>query len=380
MGVPLIQQYRLATYILKQKLSGKKRYPLVLMLEPLFRCNLTCAGCGKIEHPEEILNKYLSVDECLSVADECNAPVVSIAGGEPLLHKEMDQIVAGIIKRKRFVYLCTNGLLLKKHLDDYPASPYLTFSVHLDGNRERHDAIVCRQGVFEVAVDAIRAARDKGFRVTINSTLYEGVTAPEAAEFFDFAMGLGIEGITVAPGFNYERASQQEVFLQRTGSKQLFRDIFKAGRDRRWKFNHTILYLDFLAGNRTYHCTPWGNPTRNIFGWQRPCYLLEDGRYASSFKELIEDTDWDRYGTGRNSKCAHCMLHSGFEPSAVDDMLKHPFKALWVYLRGPRTDGPMVPDILAEDSTPTCESSDDSESLRPKVGASKILQKIPPPP
>ncbi|MBT8406216.1 MAG: adenosyl-hopene transferase HpnH [Deltaproteobacteria bacterium] len=380
MGVPLIQQYRLATYIFKQKLSGKERYPLVLMLEPLFRCNLTCAGCGKIEHPEEILNKYLSVDECLSVVDECNAPVVSIAGGEPLLHKEMDQIVAGIIKRKKFVYLCTNGLLLKKHLDDYPVSPYLTFSVHLDGNRERHDAIVCRQGVFDVAVDAIRAARDKGFRVTINSTLFEGVTAPEAAEFFDFAMGLGIEGITVAPGFNYERASQQEVFLQRTGSKQLFRDILKAGRDRRWKFNHTILYLDFLAGNRTYHCTPWGNPTRNIFGWQRPCYLLEDDRYASSFKELIEDTDWDSYGTGRSSKCAHCMLHSGFEPSAVDDMFKHPFKALGVYLRGPRTDGPMVPDILAEDSTPTYESSDDSEFLRPKVGASKIFQKIPPPP
>ncbi|UCE83168.1 MAG: adenosyl-hopene transferase HpnH, partial [Deltaproteobacteria bacterium] len=308
MGVPLIQQYRVATYILKQKLRGRKRYPLVLMLEPLFRCNLTCAGCGKIEHPEEILNKYLSVDECFSVVDECGAPVVSIAGGEPLLHKDMDQIVAGIVKRKKFVYLCTNALLLKKHLNDYTVSPYLTFSVHLDGNRERHDAIVRRQGVFDVAVDAIRAARNKGFRVTINSTLYEGITAREAADFFDFAMNLGVEGITVAPGFSYERASQQEVFLQRTASKQLYRDIFKAGRGRRWKFNHTVLYLDFLAGNRTYQCTPWGNPTRNIFGWQRPCYLLDDERYASSFKELMENTDWERYGTGRNVKCAHCML------------------------------------------------------------------------
>jgi hopanoid biosynthesis associated radical SAM protein HpnH len=358
MGVPLIQQYRVATYILKQRLRGRKRYPLVLMLEPLFRCNLTCAGCGKIEHPEEILNKYLSADECFSVVDECGAPVVSIAGGEPLLHKDMDQIVAGIVKRKKFVYLCTNALLLKKHLNDYTVSPYLTFSVHLDGNRERHDAIVRRQGVFDVAVDAIRAARSKGFRVTINSTLYEGVTAQEAADFFDFTMGLGIEGITVAPGFSYERASQQEVFLQRTASKQLYRDIFKAGRERRWKFNHTVLYLDFLAGNRTYQCTPWGNPTRNIFGWQRPCYLLDDERYASSFKELMENTDWERYGTGRNVKCAHCMLHSGFEPSAVNDMIRHPFKALWVYLRGPRTDGPMVPDMLTEDSALTPERSD----------------------
>ncbi len=344
MPVPLIQQYRVTTYILKQKLHGKKRYPLVLMLEPLFRCNLSCAGCGKIEHPKEILDKYLSLEDCLAAVDECGAPVVSIAGGEPLLHRQIDQIVAAIIRRKKFVYLCTNGLLLRKHLENYTPSPYLTFSVHLDGNREHHDALVCRQGVFDVAVDAIKTARQKGFRVTINSTLYEGVTAQEAAEFFDFAMDLGIEGITVAPGFNYERASQQDVFLQRITSKQLFRDIFKIGKKRKWKFNHTNLYLDFLAGNQNYQCTPWGNPTRNLFGWQRPCYLLEDGSHASSFKELIEETDWDRYGVGLNPKCAHCMLHSGFEPSALNDMLRHPLKALWVSLRGPRTEGPMAPD------------------------------------
>jgi hopanoid biosynthesis associated radical SAM protein HpnH len=335
------------------------------MLEPLFRCNLSCAGCGKIEHPENILDKHLTVDECLSAVDECGAPVVSIAGGEPFLLKELDQIVAGIIRRKKFVYLCTNGLLLKKHLEDYTPSPYLTFSVHLDGNRQRHDAIVCRQGVFDLAVDAIKAARKKGFRVTINSTLYEGVTPQEAAEFFDFAMGLGIEGITVAPGFSYERASKQEVFLHRTASKQLFRDILKIAKDRKWKFNHTSLYLDFLAGNQLYQCTPWGNPTRNVLGWQRPCYLLEDGSYAPNFKELIEETEWEKYGVGCNPKCGQCMVHSGFEPSAVNDMIIHPFKALWVSLRGPRTDGPMVADFPTVSCTGTLEEREDSEAKHP---------------
>jgi hopanoid biosynthesis associated radical SAM protein HpnH len=355
MPVPLIQQYRITSYILKQRLQGKKKYPLVLMLEPLFRCNLSCAGCGKIEQPEEILNKYLTVEECVAAVDECAAPVVSIAGGEPLLHKHISQIVADIVQRKKFVYLCTNGLLLRKHLSDYTPSPYLTFSVHLDGNRERHDAAVCKQGVFDVAVDAIKEARRRGFRVTINSTLYEGVTAQEAAEFFDFAMDLGIEGITVAPGFHYERASLQQIFLQRTASKQLFRDIFKLGKDRKWKFNHTSLYLDFLAGNQNYQCTPWGNPTRNVYGWQRPCYLLEHGGYASSFKELIEETDWNKYGVGRTTQCAHCMLHSGFEPSAINDMLRHPLKALWVSMHGPRTEGSMVSDLAIEMYQPPSE-------------------------
>jgi len=365
MGVPLIQLYRVSSYILRQKLHGRKRYPLVLMLEPLFRCNLSCAGCGKIEHPEEILDKRLSVEECLSVVDECGAPVVSIAGGEPLLHRDMPRIVRGITQRKKFVYLCTNGLLLKKHLPDYTPSPYLTFSIHLDGNRERHDAMVCRPGVFDLAVDAILAARKMGFRITTNSTLYEGVTAREAADFFEFVMALGVEGITVAPGYNYERASHPEVFLKRTASKQLFRDIFRIGKGLRWKFNHTNLYLDFLAGNQTYRCTPWGNPTRNIFGWQRPCYLLEDGPYASSFDELLEETDWNRYGAGRNPKCAQCMLHSGFEASAVEAMLKHPLKALWVYFRGPRTNGPMAPDLTADGSGPAPEPCTAKETEYP---------------
>jgi hopanoid biosynthesis associated radical SAM protein HpnH len=272
-----------------QRVRGVDRFPLVLMLEALFRCNLSCAGCGKIAHPEEILDRTLGVDECLSAVDECGAPVVSIAGGEPLLHGEMPRIVAGIIERKRFVYLCTNGLLLRRRMGDYSPSPYLTFSVHLDGNRERHDALVGRAGVFEAAVAAIREALSRGFRVTVNCTLFQGQTAAEVSGFFDWVTGLGVEGITVSPGYSYENACQGDLFLERTRSAELFREVLRAGRDRRWKFNHSTLFLDFLAGNRQYQCTPWGNPTRNIFGWQRPCYLLSEG-YAPTFRSLMGAT------------------------------------------------------------------------------------------
>ncbi len=345
MSVPLIQQYRVGRYILGQKLRRTKRYPLVLMLEPLFRCNLACSGCGKIDYPEDILNKRLSVDECLQAVDDCGAPIISIPGGEPLIHKEMPQIVAGIIERKKFVYLCTNAMLLSKRIDDYKPSPYLTFSIHLDGTRERHDASVCREGVFDKAVEAIKLALSKGFRVNVNCTLFQGESPAEVAEFFDFATGLGVEGITVSPGFSYEHAPQQDVFLQRNSSKQLFRDIFKLGKEKRWSLNHSSLFLDFLAGNQTYECTPWGNPTRNVFGWQRPCYLLVDEGYASSFRELMEETNWDKYGTGSNPKCANCMAHCGYEPTAVDDTFAHPLKALLTTLFGPRTDGEMAPEL-----------------------------------
>lgn len=344
MGVPLIQQYRVTRYILDQKFNGRGRFPLTLMLEPLFHCNLRCNGCGKIDYPEEILKKRLSPEECLSIVDECGAPIVSIAGGEPLLHQEMPEIVEGIVDRKKFVYLCTNAVLLKKRIGDYKPSSYLTFSVHLDGFRERHDSGTGKEGVFDRAVEAIQLARREGFRVTINCTLYNGVQADEAAKFFDFVTDLGVEGITVAPGFNYERAKAKDAFLKRRASKQLFRDIFRMGKGRGWRFNHTHLYLDFLAGNQSYKCTPWGNPTRNVFGWQRPCYLLVDEGYAPSFKSLMEETDWAKYGTNRNPKCAQCMVHSGFEPTAVDDMLKHPLKALGVFFFGPRTSGPMLPE------------------------------------
>jgi hopanoid biosynthesis associated radical SAM protein HpnH len=344
MGVPLRQQLRVATYIVGQRLRGATRYPLVLMLEPLFRCNLACAGCGKIDYPQQILDRRLSMQECLAAVDECAAPIVSIPGGEPLIHKEMPEIVSGIIERKRFVYLCTNALLLNKRLGDYQPSPYLAFSVHLDGLRERHDASVCREGVFDRAVEAIKLAVQRGFRVTVNCTLFQGERPQEVADFFDYVMALGVEGTTVSPGFGYEHAPQHEVFLQRHASKQLFRDIFRLGRGRGWRLNHSSLFLDYLAGNQSYQCTPWGNPTRNVFGWQRPCYLLVDEGYADSFQALMEQTDWGAYGVGRNPKCANCMAHCGFEPTAVNDALAHPLKALRVAWRGPRSEGTMAPE------------------------------------
>jgi len=345
MSIPLRQSLAILAYVLKQRLRGVERYPLVLMLEPLFRCNLACAGCGKIDYPEETLNRRLTPAECLAAAEECGAPVVSIAGGEPLIHKEMPEIVRALIERRKYVYLCTNALLLSRRMDDFLPSPYLTFSVHLDGNRDRHDASVCRTGVFDEAVKAIQQALQRRFRVTINCTLFQGESAPEVAAFLDAVMALGVEGVTISPGFSYEHAPQQEVFIQRMASKRLFREIFKLGKKRRWRLNHSSLFLNFLAGNETYRCTPWGNPTRNVLGWQRPCYLLVDEGYAPTFKALMEETNWDRYGTGNNPKCANCMAHCGYEATAVNDAMSHPLKALSVALQGPTTEGPFAPDV-----------------------------------
>jgi hopanoid biosynthesis associated radical SAM protein HpnH len=345
MGVPLIQQYRVARYILGQRLRGRKRYPLVLMLEPLFRCNLACSGCGKIDYPDDILDRRLSFEQCMEAIEECGAPIVSIAGGEPLIHKDMPRIVRGYVERKKFVYLCTNALLLDKRLDDYRPSPYLTFSIHLDGNRDRHDASVCRSGVYDKCVEVIKKTLARGFRVTVNCTLFQGESAEEVAHFMDEMKRLGVEGVMISPGYSYERAPRQDVFLKRRGSKELFRNIFKLGKGRGWRFNQSSLYLDFLAGNQTYHCTPWGNPTRNVFGWQKPCYLLVGEGYAPSFKSLLEDTDWSKYGTGINPKCSDCMVHCGYEPTAVNDTFRRPWKALRLALLGPRTDGPMAPEV-----------------------------------
>ncbi len=352
MPVPLIQQVRVGAYILRQKLRGNARYPLVLMLEPLFRCNLACAGCGKIDYPDPILNRRMSVQECLDAADECGAPIVSIPGGEPLLHKEIVEIVNGLVARKKFVYLCTNALLMEKKLDRFTPSPYLTFSVHLDGDREHHDRAVSQEGVFDRAVSAIRAARQRGFRVTINCTLFDYADPRNVAEFLSFACDeLDVEGVTVAPGYAYERAPTQEHFMTRARTKEFFRALFRRGTGRKWRFNQSSLYLDFLAGNQQYRCTPWGNPTRNIFGWQRPCYLLSEG-YAPTFKALMEETDWESYGTGNYEKCANCMVHCGYEPTAVIDTIAHPLKALKVAMRGVDTEKPMVADIPLENQRP----------------------------
>jgi hopanoid biosynthesis associated radical SAM protein HpnH len=351
-GIPLRQVATIGGYILKQHLSGRKRYPLVLMLEPLFRCNLACAGCGKIDYPDAILNKRISVEDALTSVDECGAPVVVIAGGEPLLHKDLARIVEGVIARKKFAIVCTNALLLEKKIDQFAPSPYFTWSIHLDGDQEMHDRSVCQAGVYDRAVAALKLAKARGFRVTINCTFFNNADAESVARFFDSVTELGVDGITVSPGYAYERAPDQQHFLNRTATKELFRDVFRRGKGgRQWAFNQSGLFLDFLAGNQTYHCTPWGNPTRTVFGWQRPCYLLGEG-YAKTFKELMEETDWDSYGTGNYEKCADCMVHSGYEASAVKDTVRRPWQAAMVALRGVRTDGPMAPDIPLANQRP----------------------------
>jgi hopanoid biosynthesis associated radical SAM protein HpnH len=345
LGIPLFQAARIGAYVVGQHLRRRERYPLVLMLEPLFRCNLACAGCGKIDYPDEILDQRLSYVDCMTAIDECGAPVVSIAGGEPLLHREMPQIVRGYLAKKKFVILCTNALLLAKKIDDYEPHSSFTWSIHLDGNEAMHDKSVCLRGVYDKAVDAIKLAKSKGFRVSINCTLFNDADPAQVADFFDEMKALKLDGITVSPGYAYERAPDQQHFLNRTRTKELFRGILSRGRGgRKWPFSQSIAFLDFLAGNKAYGCTPWGNPTRTVFGWQKPCYLLGEG-YAKTFDELMSDTEWDKYGVGNYEKCANCMVHSGFEASAVNDMIRHPIKALSIAVRGVRTDGPMANDI-----------------------------------
>ncbi len=352
MAIPMTAVARIGAYIAKQHFSGVKRYPLVLMLEPLFRCNLACAGCGKIDYPDEILNQRLSYEQCMEAIDECGAPVVSIAGGEPLLHRDLPKIVQGFLAKKKFVILCTNALLLTKKIDQYKPDPMFTWSIHLDGDKVMHDKSVCLDGVYETAVAAIRLAKSKGFQVSINCTLFQDADPARVAAFLDEMKRVGIDGVTISPGYAYERAPDQDHFLGRTKTKQLFRDILARGKGgKAWSFTQSTMFLDFLAGNQAYACTPWGNPTRTVFGWQKPCYLLGEG-YAKTFKELMEDTAWDDYGVGNYEKCKDCMVHSGFEASAVTDIMNNPLKAMTVSLRGVRTTGPMAPDIPRDHERP----------------------------
>ncbi len=324
MAVQLQQAAEVGAYLVKQRLLGRKRFPLVLMLEPLFRCNLACVGCGKIQHPTEVLRQNLTPAQCFQAVEECGAPVVSIPGGEPLLHPQIDEIVRGLVDRRKFIYLCTNAILLEKSLHKFEPSPYLSFSVHLDGPREMHDRAVDRKGIFDIAVSAIKAAKAKGFRVTTNTTIFEGADPQAIQDFFDFTETLKLDGMMISPGYSYAWAPDQDHFLQRDRTKALFREILaplNSGK-KRWNFNHNPLFLDFLTGTKDYDCTPWGSPSYSVLGWQKPCYLLNEG-YYTSFQELLDKTDWDEYGhASGNPKCQDCMVHCGFEPTAAIEALK----------------------------------------------------------
>jgi hopanoid biosynthesis associated radical SAM protein HpnH len=318
MGVPVSQMWTVVSYVLRQRASGHKRYPLVLMLEPLFRCNLACAGCGKIQYPAHVLKMNLSPEQCFQAVEECGAPMVSIPGGEPLMHPEIHKIVEGLVARRKYIYLCTNALLLKEKLHLFKPSKYLSFSVHLDGDKEHHDFSVCKEGGFELAVAGVREAVQRGFRVTTNTTLFDGADPKSVRDFFDEMMALGVEGMMLSPGYSYDKAPDQQHFLGRARTRRLFNAIL-SNRKSAWKFNMSPLFLEFLMGKRHYACTPWGMPTYNLFGWQKPCYLLQDG-YADTFAELMAETNWENYGTeSGNPKCANCMVHSGYEASAVHD-------------------------------------------------------------
>ena len=343
MSLPIAPLARIGAYTLKNHIKGGK-YPLVLMLEPLLRCNLACPGCGKIDYPDAILNQCLSFDQCMDAIDECGAPAVSIAGGEPLLHRDMPKIVEGYIAKKKFVILCTNALLMKKKIDDYKPSSYFTWSIHLDGDKGMHDHAVDQAGTYEVAIEAIEMAKAKGFRVQVNCTVFDGADSTRLAGFFDEMQKRGVE-ITISPGYSYERAADQEHFLTRERTKNFFRDVFRKGDGgKAWTFTNSPLFLDFLAGNQTYECTPWSMPLRTVFGWQKPCYLVGEG-YVETFADLMEGTDWDQYGVGKYEKCSNCMVHCGFEGTAATDSIRHPLKMFTIGRKGVKTEGPMAPDI-----------------------------------
>ena len=317
MGIPLRQSIKIGLYMTRQRLRGRTKYPLIVELEPLFACNLKCPGCGKIQHPASVLKQRMPVQQAVDAITEAGAPMVSIAGGEPLMHPQIDEIVRQLIKRKKFVYLCTNAVLMPKHIEKFRPSPYFTWVVHIDGLRERHDAAVAKEGVFDQAVAAIRDAKRRGFKVATNSTFFNTDTPQSVIDVLDYLNDeLGIDRLMISPAYAYEKAPDQEHFLGVQETRELFAKVFAGGRRRRWRLNHSPLFLDFLEGKADFQCTAWGIPSYSLFGWQRPCYLMSDG-YTETYRELVETTDWSKYGRGNDPRCANCMAHCGYEPSAV---------------------------------------------------------------
>jgi hopanoid biosynthesis associated radical SAM protein HpnH len=317
MAMPMRQNLRLGAYLAKQKLGGNPKFPLVMELEPLFACNLKCAGCGKIQQPHTVLKQRMSVEQAVGAVEECGAPIVSIAGGEPLMHKEIDEIVRQLLARKRIVMLCTNAVLLPKFLHKFTPHPDFSWMVHIDGLKERHDESVCKDGVFDQAVDAIKQAQAAGFRVMTNTTFFSTDTPEDVIDVLDYLNDeLGVDNMQLSPGYAYEKAPDQEHFLGVEQSRKLFSEAFDDGRRKKWRLNHSPLFLDFIEGKVDFECTPWGIPSYSLLGWQKPCYLLADG-YAKSWQEYIEETDFKAYGRGNDSRCNNCMAHCGYEPSAV---------------------------------------------------------------
>src|ERR671927_710801 len=304
MAMPLRQSIKVATYLFEQKLRRRDKFALLVELEPLFACNLKCEGCGKIQHPAGVLKQRMPVAQAVGAVLESGAPMVSIAGGEPLMHPQIDEIVRQLLDRRKIVFLCTNAVLLPKHLHKFTPHRNFAWMVHIDGLRERHDASVCKDGVFDQAVAAIKQAQAAGFRVMTNTTFFNTDTPQDVIDVLDFLNDeLGIDNMQISPGYAYERAPDQEHWLGVEQTRELFKKAFDGGRRRRWRLNHSPVFLDFLEGRIDLSCTAWGIPSYSLLGWQRPCYLLADG-YAPTYRELIETTDWDAFGRGRDERCA----------------------------------------------------------------------------
>ena len=317
MAMPLRQSVRLGAYLMTQKLRRRDKFPLLVELEPLFACNLKCAGCGKIAQPASLLKQRMPVEQAVGAIEESGAPMVSIAGGEPLMHPQIDEIVRQLLARRKIVFLCTNALLLPKHLHKFRPHRNFAWMVHIDGLQERHDESVAHEGGFEAAVDAIRQAKAAGFRVMTNTTFFDTDTPQDVIGVLDYLNDVvEVDNMQISPGYAYEKAPDQEHWLGVEETRELFRKAFADGRRKRWRLNHSPVFLDFLEGKRELSCTAWGIPSYSLLGWQRPCYLLDDG-YAKTYRELIEETDWSAFGRGKDPRCANCMAHCGYEPTAV---------------------------------------------------------------
>ena len=315
MRFPLSLTASLAWYIARKKLAnGRSRFPLVLMLEPLHACNLTCTGCGRIREYQDSIAQSLTVEQCLRAVDECGAPIVSICGGEPMIYPPLGELVEKILERRKHIYLCTNGMFIEKRLGEFRPSSRFFFNVHLDGMEKTHDMCVERQGVFQAAVAGVRAAKKAGFLVCTNTTIYRETDIREIAELFEYLRLLGVDGHMMSPAYSYQAVSTKEIFLSRQDVHQKFREAEKLLS--RFPLNTSPIYLEFLRGQRQLTCTAWGNPTYNTQGWKGPCYLITDSHHRT-FDEFIAQVPWEKYGYGKDPRCEDCMVHCGYEPSAA---------------------------------------------------------------